>query len=125
MEEAQQYWRTSTQRVYDQGDKNGKLLYWLALYDQPPTIVPAIKDCTGPSRSQTEEIAGVFADYYRALYAAQPRLGDEEILVFLEDIALPSLSRNLNKSLNKPISLNTINIGWGKHHPPSRNGRQP
>ena len=41
LEEARQYWRASTQKVYDQDDKNGKLLYWLATHGQSATIIPA------------------------------------------------------------------------------------
>ena len=64
MEEAKMYWRASTQRVYEMGDKNGKLLYWLVTGSRASPVIPLILESTGAVCTQAQAIAEAFAEFY-------------------------------------------------------------
>ncbi|KAJ1208814.1 hypothetical protein NDU88_004197 [Pleurodeles waltl] len=57
LEEAKQCWQMSTGRVYEMGDKSGKLLYWLATHEAAARLLPAIRDREENTQVELEAIA--------------------------------------------------------------------
>ena len=121
LEEAKMHWWASTQRVYDRGDKNGKLLYWLAADSRPSQIIPYVLDRSGTPRYQTEDIAATFAEYYKTLYTAQPRSDREIERPMIMDLPLPCLSRIASQSLENPFTIEEI----GKATRDMKTGKTP
>ena len=69
MGEARACWRASTQRVYESGDKNGRLLYWWVAGQCTSQIVPSVLNESGELCSETPAVAEAFALFYKKLYA--------------------------------------------------------
>ncbi|KAJ1101374.1 hypothetical protein NDU88_006442 [Pleurodeles waltl] len=62
----------STRRVYEMGDKSGKLLYWLVTHGAAARVVPVIRDREGNNQVELAVIAQAFTAYYQDLYAKDP-----------------------------------------------------
>ncbi|KAJ1134055.1 hypothetical protein NDU88_000519 [Pleurodeles waltl] len=102
--ETQQHWQASTQRVYELGDKTGKLLYWLATRDVSVRVVPLIRDGTGAGKEDLLAIAGTFASYHENFYARVPQPMVEQENPILGDILLSSLPSSLAAEFDLPLS---------------------
>ena len=113
LEEAKTHWRASTQRVYASGDKNGKLLYWLAAGNKTSQIVPSVVDGQGILQSRSSEIVTSFAAYYKKLYAPGARSNAELERPLLGDIPLPRLARAAANSLEAPFTLEEVERAIG------------
>ena len=108
MEEAKAWWRASTQRVYECGDKNGKLLYWLAAGSRASPIIPSVMDEKGEMCVKAPDIAATFARFYKKLYAKRPRSPREVERSIVWDFSLPQLSEAYAKRLDLPIDMEEI-----------------
>ncbi|KAJ1216795.1 hypothetical protein NDU88_004394 [Pleurodeles waltl] len=82
LEEAKQCWQALTGRVYEMGDKSGKLLYWLATRGAAARVVPAVRDREGNNQVEFVAIAHAFVAYYQDLYDKDPlrRLVEEGLM---------------------------------------------
>ena len=109
MEEARACWRASTQRVYESGNKNGKLLYWLATGPKASPIIPFILDEKGEKHEKAIHIAQIFATYYKELYAKRPRSRAEMERSIVWDFSLPTLTPSQAARLDLPITVDEIN----------------
>lgn len=59
----------SAARVFEKGDKNGKLLALLTAGDTSPTVVPCIMSPSGQILRDGEDIIREFVSFYRSLYS--------------------------------------------------------
>lgn len=92
LEVAKQIWRASTAHIYGWGDKNSKLLHWLASRPLAGRIIPEVEDNCGRMCCSSLATALVFADHYATLYAAAPRSETEKTIPLIDDIPLPKIS---------------------------------
>ncbi|KAJ1112462.1 hypothetical protein NDU88_000726 [Pleurodeles waltl] len=107
--EARQCWQASTKRVYKSGDKMGKPLYWLATQAISAWVVPLIRDWTGDTQEDLEEIACTFVSCYEDLYSRVPQLPAERENPILKDISLPSIPASLATELDLPLTEDRVN----------------
>ncbi|KAJ1161341.1 hypothetical protein NDU88_001828 [Pleurodeles waltl] len=108
LESAKHLWRASAARVYGWGDKNGKLLHWLATRPLANRIIPEIRDDSGALSKTPIEIAQSFASYYACLYAEHPRPTIERESPLLNDITLSRVSQAARSRMDETISLAEI-----------------
>ncbi|KAJ1175744.1 hypothetical protein NDU88_001031 [Pleurodeles waltl] len=104
--EARQCWQATTQRVYELGDKTGKLLFWLATCDVSAWVVPLIRDRIGTIQEDLLAIVHNFASYYEDLYAPVPQpLAEQE-----NPIPLPSIPTSLAADLDRPLTEEEVGM---------------
>ncbi|KAJ1205830.1 hypothetical protein NDU88_001256 [Pleurodeles waltl] len=108
LESAKHLWRASAAQIYGWGDKNGKLLHWLAIRPLANRIIPEIRDDSGALATTPVEIAQSFASYYARLYAEQPRPTIERESPLLNDITLSRVSQTARSRMDEAISLTEI-----------------
>ncbi|KAJ1155452.1 hypothetical protein NDU88_008182 [Pleurodeles waltl] len=108
LESAKHMWRASSARIYGWGDKNGKLLHWLATRPLANRIIPEIRDDTGILLKTPIEIAQSFASYYARLYAEHPRPAVEKASPLLNDITLARVSQATKDRLDEALDLTEI-----------------
>ncbi|KAJ1083679.1 hypothetical protein NDU88_003834 [Pleurodeles waltl] len=108
LEEAKQCWQASTGRVYEMGDKSGKLLYWLATHGAAARVVPAIHDREGNTQVELEAISQAFAAYYQDLYAKDPLpyLKVEGSQVW--DLPVPTILPTPAQDLDQPLTAEEV-----------------
>ncbi|KAJ1172887.1 hypothetical protein NDU88_004729 [Pleurodeles waltl] len=108
LEEAKQCWQTSIRRVYELGDKAGKLLYWLAIHGAVARVVPAIRDGEGNTHVELDAIAPVFSDYYQELYTKDPlpHLVKRDSMVW--DLPVPTVHCTLAQDLDRPLTVEEV-----------------
>ncbi|KAJ1199189.1 hypothetical protein NDU88_003027 [Pleurodeles waltl] len=102
--EAQRHWQASTQRVYELGDKTGKLLYWLETCNILVRVVPLLRDWAGVAQEDLPATACTFTFYYECLYARVPQLMVERENPIQGDIPLPLLLPFLAAELDLSLS---------------------
>ena len=110
LDEAKLCWRATTHKIYEHGDKSGKLLCRLATNDIKSRVVPAIINHQGARCEGSQDISEVFARYYKTLYAAIPIPPEEQRLPILRTIPMPKIAPTLVEELNRPLSLEELEV---------------
>ncbi|KAJ1119450.1 hypothetical protein NDU88_007635 [Pleurodeles waltl] len=105
LDSAKHMWRASAGRIYGWGDKNGKLLHWLATRPMANRIIPEILDDSGTLVKTAVEIAHSFASYYARLYARHPRPAVERESPLLNEITFPGVTPEVRDRLDEAIGL--------------------
>ncbi|KAJ1155329.1 hypothetical protein NDU88_008059 [Pleurodeles waltl] len=105
LESEKHIWRASAARIYGWGDKNGKLLHWLATRPLANRVIPEIMEDSGSLSKTPIEIAQRFASYYTRLYAEHPRPTAEKESPLLNGITLPSVPLAIRDRIDEPIDL--------------------
>ncbi|KAJ1164603.1 hypothetical protein NDU88_005039 [Pleurodeles waltl] len=108
LDSARCIWRASVARIYGWGDKNGKLLHWLAARPLASRVIPEILEPSDALSRTPAEIAQSFASYYAHLYAMHPRPAIEKETPLLNEITLPRISLEARDRLDETISLAEI-----------------
>lgn len=98
----------ANQRVFDQGDKNGKVLAYLAKTTYASTLVPRIQINTDFYISEPEDIAREFAKFYADLYSSRAQYTETELDQFLSDVPFPRLSQADASLLDGPITVGEV-----------------
>lgn len=73
-EKANQKLFFSRQRVFEQGERAGKLLAYLARQDVSPPVVVSLTDPQGTKISDPETVTNIFRRYYADLYSSKVRV---------------------------------------------------
>lgn len=60
-------------RLYDLGDKTGKLLAWLDKKERAIRLVPELHGSEGQVVTDPQEIVDQFATHYKSVYSAASR----------------------------------------------------
>ena len=108
-EEAAKYSARATQhRIYEAGDKAGKLLAWLSKRDMADRWVPSITQLEGKTVTGEEPVEEVFAKYYAHVYKSSVPKSAEESRELLAEIQLPELTGEQKKALDADITVNEI-----------------
>lgn len=103
----------SAQRVFEFGDKNGKLLAWLARGRNSMTHIGRVKAIDGRLLTTPMDINARFLELYQNLYASRARFRGEELLQYLERIPFPSLMDEKREELDRDISLEEVQEALG------------
>ncbi|XP_063806456.1 uncharacterized protein LOC134984922 [Pseudophryne corroboree] len=93
---------------YATGDRAGSFMAVLAGADRASNTVPVICTNDNTTHSNTPDIVGVFADYYRRLYSSRLTHSETEIEAYLADISLPRLSQDATAFLDSPLTLTEV-----------------
>lgn len=93
-ERAKSWGKERDGRVYELGDKAGKLLAWLDKREGASWLVPELKTYSGEKVRNPALITGVFVTHFSAVYTSHSPLGREDSVDLLTDIGLPSLSED-------------------------------
>ncbi|XP_077323879.1 vomeronasal type-2 receptor 26-like [Lithobates pipiens] len=78
--------------IFEQGDKNGKLLAMLVAEQRVQTNIPCIKNTQGDLLTTQTDILDTFVEYYKTLYAPIPTYDMAELDGELASLQIPRLS---------------------------------
>lgn len=78
--------------IFEQGDKNGKLLAMLVAEQRIQTNIPCIKNDRGDILTNPTDIMDTFVEYYKALYAPIPVYDNQELDALLTSLNVPVLT---------------------------------
>lgn len=104
MKEVQAHQLAVQHRLYETGDRTGKLLAWLGRKEQDSRWVESITEAD-KTYTTPQDISEAFDRYYAQLYAARTRVSDDQIASYLADIELPRLAPEESKALDEDITL--------------------
>lgn len=79
-------------RLFEMGDKPGRLLARLAADRQGPTTISSLKDGQGKCYYETKTLTKIMGNFYKTLYTSEVSANKEEIRKFIGQLNLPSLS---------------------------------
>lgn len=79
-------WTRLAESIFEQGDKNGKLLAILAPEQRLQTNIPCIRNNQGSLLTDPNDILETFVDYYRALYTPIPTYNLQELEMLLTSL---------------------------------------
>lgn len=82
----------SAQRVFEYGDKNGRLLAWLARGQHLVTHIGRLRGPEDRLLTLQADINEQFLRFYQTLYASRVSYSDSELSQYLDQIQLPTLA---------------------------------
>lgn len=101
---AKTYHRATLSKLYDVGDKAGKLLAWLDKRSQAQRLVVEFTTDSGSHLTDPQDIADEFGRYYQQLYASSTPHTEEEAASLLSGIPLPTLTADEYTDLEADIT---------------------
>lgn len=99
-----------SQRIFEQGEKSGRLLAWLSREYSSPVSIPRIQSSDGEILTDSSQIIEQFAAYYQELYRSRVRFTESELQAYLEGIDLPYLTDATRERLDGPLTLKELQI---------------
>uniref|UniRef100_A0A803J4Y6 Reverse transcriptase domain-containing protein n=1 Tax=Xenopus tropicalis TaxID=8364 RepID=A0A803J4Y6_XENTR len=99
--------------VFEQGDKNGKLLALLSRDSSTTMLIPAVKLSNGTITSSPEEVNTRFAEFYTDLYTSKLQVSSNEIQDYLKDTEIPKLDLQTSHYLDTDITITEIEMAIG------------
>lgn len=88
-EKAKQHIFFCKQRVYEQGEKAGKLFAYLAHLDNRPPVVVSLTEPDGINVTDPSQVAAKFKQFYSNLYKSQCIYAQRDIQNYLHTIQFP------------------------------------
>ncbi|XP_041430893.1 uncharacterized protein LOC108700058 isoform X3 [Xenopus laevis] len=107
----------ATQKTFDKGEKNGKILAYLTRSQTPTNTIPKIVSPSGVTVTNPSQIANSFAEYYQDLNASQVDYTADQLMAYLDAIPFPQLTPHSVTSLNAPITLVEVQDAIASLHP--------
>lgn len=108
IEKARQQVFFCKQRVFEHGERAGKLLAYLAhLNDKPPVVVSLVTP-QGDMVTDPPQVAARFQTFYGDLYKSQSTHSQQDIQNFLRTIQFPKLNLEQIELLEAPITQDDI-----------------
>lgn len=95
----------SAQRVFKYGDKNGRLLAWLARGQVSSTHIANIQDEGGQLITSPEGINARFSQFFRYVYSSRAHYSPSELQSYLDHIVFPLLEDSSREALETDITL--------------------
>lgn len=80
------------QRIFEYGNKNGRLLAWLARGPVGSTYIARIRDAHGVLLSSPEDISSRFYTFFQEVNTSRTRFTPSELQEYLGNIPFPVLS---------------------------------
>lgn len=97
-----------TQRIFEQGDKTGRLLAWISREQSLVSTIARLRRSDGTLVSDPVKINACFAEYYSALYSSRVQYSQKELGHFLDGVAFPVLTTAAKERLDAPITLEEV-----------------
>lgn len=101
------------QRVFEFGNKNGRLLAWLARGQHAVTHIGRLKGSDGRPLTRQADIDERFLEFYRDLYSSRVSYTKSDLLRYLDCIQLPALGVDKSEQLDADISLEEVQVALG------------
>uniref|UniRef100_A0A3P9KDT4 Reverse transcriptase domain-containing protein n=1 Tax=Oryzias latipes TaxID=8090 RepID=A0A3P9KDT4_ORYLA len=95
-------------RLFESGNKPGRLLARLAKSKMEVNIIPALTDRDGKRQNKSTDINKIMKLYYQDLYSSQCESSADNRADFLDKIKFPTLSDEQKKILNNSISKEEV-----------------
>ncbi|XDV28526.1 hypothetical protein PO909_031812 [Leuciscus waleckii] len=95
-------------RLFESGNKPGRLLARLTRGKTEPNVIPSLMDRNGVRRFTSSDINKEIKLYYKDLYSSGSTASSENMATFLNKIKLPSLSDVQKADLYKPVSKEVV-----------------
>lgn len=96
------------QSYYEQGEKSGKILAWRIKQQQTERSINYIEAPNGKKVVNPEEISETFRVFYERLYSSECSPNLDGQATFLNDLNIPKLSEEENKTLDEEITKQEI-----------------
>lgn len=96
---ARTHYRATCNKIYDVGDKAGKLLAWLDRKKRTQRVVTETEENSTAWLTDPQDIAVPFGRYFQDLYTTLTPHAEEEGLSLLQGIPLPSLTEEETQDL--------------------------
>lgn len=93
------------QRVFEYGDKNDRLLAWLAKGQYATTHVGRLRNADGALLTTPGAISNRFLQFYQQLYSTRADYTATNLSEYLDLIPLPALNSDQSKALDEDITL--------------------
>lgn len=98
----------SAESIFEQGDKNGKLLAMLVADQRIQTNIPCSKICRGDILTNPVDIMDTFVEYYKALFTPNPVYNKQHLDALLSFLNIPVLSASDRDVLEADITEKEI-----------------
>lgn len=96
------------EELFEKGDKNGKLLAYLAANARMHTAIPCIYSSGGTLVRDGESIMQAFVSYYSELFAAIPRYDSQVLTHLLGSLQIPELPGEVAADLEAPFTAKEL-----------------
>lgn len=91
-------------RLYEMGDKPGRLLARLAAGRRESKAISSLVDATGCKQFKTKYFCNIMLEFYKKLYTSKLDSTLEEVGRFLEQVNLVSLKQDDREALCRPVT---------------------
>lgn len=95
-------------RLYEYGEKAGRLLAQQLKSKSASRLIPQIRKTSQESTVDPQEINSVFCKYYLDLYTSKVPQNNSSMTTFLAKINLPIVNKDQKNNLDKPLQLQEI-----------------
>lgn len=99
-----------SQRVFEQGERTGRLLAWLSREQTMSAHFANIRDRSGRLLSDPREINSCFAAYYEDLYSSRVGYTPEELQSFVDTLDFLVQSEEARLKLDAPLTLKEVQM---------------
>lgn len=106
--EAQMRYQSTQHKIYESGDKAGKLLAWLDKKNRATRWITQLITGKGSRVSHPQEIVEELADYFETIYSPTHTHTVQDELQFIRDIKLTRLSPQAADELDADLTVDEI-----------------
>lgn len=101
------------QKIFEYGNKNGRLLAWLTKNQTAFTHIASIRNANGQLLSCPEDINAESMKFFREVYTSRAQFTPLELQEYLDAIPFPSLSEEHRNLLEGDFSLEEVQTAIG------------
>lgn len=102
------------QRIFEYGEKNGRMLAWLAKTQNPTMYFVSVRDMNGLPLVTPESINDCFMQFFSDLYKYRAAYFLNDLMAFLDSVKLPLLATADRDNLEEDISLEEVQTAIGR-----------
>lgn len=99
---------SQTQKIFEQGERTGRLLAWLARERSTTTHIAHIRDDDGLLHSDPAQINTQFMRLYELLYSFRIEYSTDSPIAFLDTIEFPELSAAASQRRDAPFTIKEV-----------------
>lgn len=107
-EKARQKLFFAKQKYFEQGERAGKLLAFLARNEDKPPVVIALHSPEGQKITDPPVVSSKFREFFMDLYNSRTQEGPDDMISFLEGVAFPQLTPEQRELLEAPLTKEEI-----------------
>lgn len=107
-EKAQHAWFFTKQRVFEHGEKAGKLLAYLVHVEDRPPVVITLHLPSDEHVSEPRLVARQFREFFQHLYTSTAPGDSSGMLAFLDKVEFPQLTADQVAQLKAPLDSDEI-----------------